>query len=154
MSMSKTKSLSVAEIKVSYKNKVRASERRMITSSKDAVSIFRDLFTLDIIEYKEYFKVLYLNRNNRVLGVLEHSLGGVAGTVADIKQIIGVACKANASGLILAHNHPSGNTKPSVLDVKLTKQIKEACEIMDLKLLDHVILTAYEFYSFADEGAL
>lgn len=102
----------------------------------------------------ESFKVILLNRANKVLGVSNISKGGVAGTVADVKVIFQTALKANASSVILAHNHPSGNTHPSDNDIKLTRKLYAAGKTLDISVLDHLILTDSTYYSFADEGVM
>jgi DNA repair protein RadC len=96
-----------------------------------------------------------MNRSNSVLGILEISKGGISGTVTDVRLIFQAAIKANASGIIVCHNHPSGNLNPSESDTKLTQKIKEAGNLMDIQLLDHLILTTDDnYYSFADNGLL
>jgi DNA repair protein RadC len=95
-----------------------------------------------------------MNRARRILGIYELSTGGVAGTVADPKLVFTAALKANACNIILSHNHPSGNLKPSKADEELTKKIKEAGIYLDIKVLDHIIVTSEGYYSFADEGVL
>ena len=144
----------VAEIRLSYVTKVKASERREITSSKDCYHILLDCWNRSCLEFVEEFKVLLLNRANKVLGIVPISKGGVAGTVADPKLIFAAALKANASSVILAHNHPSGNVQPSQADIQLTKKIKEGGKFLDLPVLDHLIITTEGYYSFADEGIL
>ena len=144
----------VTEIRLSYVTKVKASERREITSSQDCYHILLDCWTRSSIEFVEEFKVLLLNRANKVLGIVPISKGGVAGTVADPKLIFAAALKANASSVILAHNHPSGNLKPSQGDIQLTQKIKEGGKFLDLPVLDHLIITTEGYYSFADEGIL
>lgn len=94
---------------------------------------------------------MYLNRRNELLGVVEHLKGGCSGTVMDIKQILTIACTANASGIILSHNHPSGNLRPSSKDIEITKKMKIVCELMDLECLDHLIVTEQSYTSLADE---
>ena len=106
------------------------------------------------IEYVEQFAILLLNRANEVLGVYKVSSGGITDTVADPKQIFTAALKANACSLVLSHNHPSGNLKPSKQDEELTRKIKEAGSYLDIKVLDHIIVTSETYYSFADEGLL
>ena len=92
---------------------------------------------------------------NAVLGILSVSKGGISGTVTDIRIIFQSALKSNASGIIVCHNHPSGNMYPSESDRKITQKIKEAGNLMDIQLLDHLIILPIEgFYSFADEGVL
>ena len=110
---------------------------------------------LDSIEHIEEFKLLLMNRSNSVLGILAVSKGGISGTVTDIRLIYQAAIKANASGIIVCHNHPSGNLNPSESDTKLTQKIKEAGNLMDIQLPDHLILTMDgSYYSFADNGLL
>ena len=95
-----------------------------------------------------------MNRNNKVLGIFEASTGGMAGTVADPKLIFSTALKACASYVILSHNHPSGNLKPSQADIALTQKLKQAGSFLEIEVLDHVILSNEGYYSFADEGLL
>lgn len=143
----------LAEIQVSYKTKVRPSERRKITRSSDAEAVLREIWSPGI-ELKEEFYILLLNRANAVLGWYKVSEGGVAGTVVDPKLIFSVALKGLACGLILAHNHPSGNLRPSDQDISLTRRLKQAGEILEIPVMDHLILSAEGCYSFADEGVM
>ncbi len=143
----------ISEITISYRNKVKPSERRKISCSRDIYSLLCDIWT-DRIEYVEEFYAVLLNRGNMVLGFTKISSGGVSGTVADPKVIFQAALKANASSIIIAHNHPSGNEKPSESDIRLTKKIKSAGKFLDLPLLDHIIVTTEKYFSFADEGLL
>ncbi len=103
---------------------------------------------------KEYFKVLFLNQANQILGYTLISEGGISETIADIRLIFQAALLTNSVALILAHNHPSGNLKPSRQDMEITKQVRDAALLMRIKVLDHIILTDAEYYSFADEGML
>lgn len=144
----------VAEVELIYKSKVPASQRRKITCSRDAKEVFIENWNPDTLEYFEEFKVLLLNRANAVLGLMGISKGGVSGTVTDVRIILQAALKANASGLIACHNHPSGNLSPSESDNKITQKIKEAGNIMDIQLLDHLIISNESYYSFADQGLL
>jgi len=110
---------------------------------------------LDSIEHIEEFKLLLMNQSNSVLGIMPVSKGGLSGTVTDVRLIFQGAIKANASGIIVCHNHPSGNLNPSESDIKITQKIKEAGNLMDIQLLDHLILTMDgSYYSFADNGLL
>ena len=102
----------------------------------------------------EQFKIMLLNRANKILGIFTVSTGGVAGTVADPKVLFAAALKGNASSIILAHNHPSGNLKPSEADRQLTNKLSQAGKLLDISVLDHLIITADEYFSFADEGLL
>lgn len=145
----------VAEIRLSYSSKISDADRLKVTSSSDAHDVFRARWKKSRIGYIEEFKALLLNRANLVLGVINISLGGVSGCVADPKVIYAAALKANASGLLVAHNHPSGNLIPSQADIQLTRKLKNAGEFLDLPLLDHLIITKDgSYYSFADEGML
>lgn len=143
----------LSEIKITYHNKQKFSEMSKISCSLDAVEILRSIWS-DQMEYKEEFVIICLNRANRVLGFALISSGGTAGTIADPKIIFQIALKSNATSIILAHNHPSGNIQPSASDIHLTKKLREGGKCLDLPVLDHVILSAESYYSLADEGNL
>ena len=144
----------VAEVELVYKTKVKASERPLIKTSKDCYQTFLKVWDENKMEMQEEFKVLLINRANRVTGVYEASVGGITGTVADPRLILAAAIKGLAVGIVLAHNHPSGNLKPSLADEQLTAKIKTAASFHDIRVLDHIIVTADAYYSFADEGLL
>jgi DNA repair protein RadC len=149
----------VSEIQLSYKSKVKASLRPKISSSRDAQNILRQYWNDDLLELQEEFKIMLLNRYNKVIGIFTVSSGGIAGTVADPKLIFGCALKAASSGIILAHyanahNHPSGALQPSQADIELTKKLHNAGKLLEIQVLDHIILTSEAYYSFADEGLL
>ena len=144
--------LKVNEITVKYTPVKRINQ--IINTSNDAYNILMQFFAQDTIELQEQFVVLYLNRANKVIGGYKISVGGITATVVDVRLILSVALKSLAIGIIIAHNHPSGNTKPSISDQDLTKRIKDASTIMDISLLDHLIITNEAYLSFADEGFL
>jgi DNA repair protein RadC len=144
----------VSEIELVYKSKVKASQRPVITRSADAYDIFKEIWEDGKLELAEQFKVLFLNRANAVLSVCHVSSGGIKGTIADPRLIYTAALRQNAVSLVMAHNHPSGSLKPSRADEELTMKIKEAGKFLDIKVLDHIILTEESYYSFADEGLL
>ena len=144
----------VAEISISYSSIVKPSQRPKIGSSRDAYEILRDSWSEGSIEHREEFRIMLLNRMNKVLGVFLVSVGGFAGTVCDPKVVFQAALKANASSIILAHNHPSGNLKPSDADLKLTETLKKGGLLLDIAVLDHLILTEEEYLSFADKGLI
>ena len=144
--------MKISEIKISYSTK--CQDKFVIKSSNDAFTILKDHWNLESIELYEEFQILLLNRANGVLGIYHLSKGGVSGTIVDVKLIFSVALKCNASGIILVHNHPSGNTKPSQTDIVITSKIKKAADLLDINLFDHIILTKYSYCSFADEGLL
>ncbi len=144
----------VAEVELVYRSKVKASERPKIVTSKDAYNVLLKSWDENKIEMVEQFKVLFLNQANKVLGIYEVSTGGITGTVADPRVIFAAALKANCCAIIISHNHPSGNLKPSRQDEELTQKIKQGGQLLDIKLLDHIILTAEEYFSFGDEGLI
>ncbi|MEB2780751.1 JAB domain-containing protein [Algoriphagus sp. C2-6-M1] len=144
----------VAEIKLSYSTKVKNSLRPKVSSSRQVYEVFAQAWDTDRIEFVEDFKVMLLSRANRVLGIVTISSGGTAGTVVDVKLVYAAAIKSNCHSIILAHNHPSGNLLPSEQDKRLTQRIKQVGNILDIPVLDHVIMTAEGYYSFADEGEL
>lgn len=142
----------VAEISISYSSKIKPSGRPKIGSSRDAEQILRENWEEGTLEHREQVYLLLLNRVNKVLGIFLVSSGGLAGTVCDPKVVFQAALKANASGIILAHNHPSGALTPSEADRKLTKKLVEAGDLLDIKVWDHLILTEEGYCSMADEG--
>ena len=126
-------------------------EKPKISSSKDAF----DLLKSDLMDLpREEFWVLLLNRAHRVIKKKKVSEGGVSGTVADPKIIYKMALEELASGIIVAHNHPSGNLTASQSDIDLTKKLKEAGRFLEVQLLDHLIIAGQKYFSFADEGLL
>jgi len=144
----------VSEVELVYKLKIKATDRPQIKCSMDAYALLKIFWNSGTIELREEFKVMLLNRANRVLGIYGLSEGGVTGTVADPRLLFAAALKANASALMIAHNHPSGNCKPSRADEELTQKIAVGAKLLDMKLLDHLIITTEGYYSFADEGLL
>ncbi|MCI5092685.1 JAB domain-containing protein [Phaeodactylibacter sp.] len=145
----------VAEVRLTYRNKVYAADRPQIRSSHHAYQVFWDNWEEDTIGLFETAYLLLLDRANRVMGWFKVSQGGMAGTVVDAKVIFATALKARASSIILAHNHPSGQLRPSKADSELTQKLFTAGKALDLPLLDHLILAPEGgFYSFADEGLI
>ncbi|GAC1420210.1 MAG: JAB domain-containing protein [Flavisolibacter sp.] len=146
----------VSEIDLIYKRKVqvRVSQRPLIGTSYEAYVLLLHYWNDNKIELVEEFKVLLLNRSSRVLQQYLVSSGGITGTVADPRLILIAALKVGACSIILAHNHPSGNLQPSKADEELTQKIKNGAAFLDIKVLDHLILSAEGYYSFADNGVL
>ncbi len=143
----------LAEIRVSYSHKVRPSEMPKVSCSRDAYEALLNVWG-DNLDHIEFFYIILLNRANKIMGYYQLSKGGQSGTVADPKCVFQVALKCAASSIILAHNHPSGNTRPSEADIQLTRKMKESGLILDLPVLDHLILSSESYFSFADEGIL
>lgn len=126
-------------------------KRQQITGSSDAAEIFWPI--LSDLPHEEFW-VIYLNRSNKIMLKERISIGGVAGTVADVKIIFKKALQQLACSIIVAHNHPSGNLRPSKADIQLTKKMVEAGKFLDINVLDHLIITDGGYYSFADEGMI
>lgn len=127
------------------------AELKQVKSSNDAYALFSFLEDMD----KEQFWAMFLNRSNKVQEVKFISQGDVSGTVCDIKEILKTAINLKSSGIILCHNHPSGNRTPSPADFSLTKKLKGAAELIGSQVMEHIIICgAGNYYSFADEGTL
>jgi DNA repair protein RadC len=126
-------------------------EKKQITTSKDSYELFVSI--LGDIHHEEFW-ILYLNRSNRMIHQLKASQGGIAGTVIDIRIVLKHAIEKLASGIIICHNHPSGNIKPSQSDIDITKKLCGAAKLMEIKVIDHLIVCDKSYFSFADEGLL
>jgi len=144
----------VAEIQITYSNPIPVNDRRRIISSRDTYVLMKELWDEGMIELREEFKVVLLNRANEVLGFYNLSYGGVTGTVVDAKLVFASALKSLATCIILIHNHPSGNLNPSLADIGLTMKLVKAGSLLDISVLDHIIITKEGYYSFADEGKM
>lgn len=144
----------LAEIEVGYSPKIKKEDRIQVKTSEESYEVLLAIYDKETLEYQEFFIVLFLNRANEMLGYRCISKGGLAGTVVDIRQLLGIALKCNAAGIILSHNHPSGSLKPSNDDIELTRKIKEGSALLDVRVLDHLIISVEGYYSFADEGLL
>lgn len=146
----------IPEIKITltFDKKVKKSELFVITTSKDVAFALRGVFNADTFDWTEEFIILCLNKKNAIVGFYKVSSGGITGTVADPRVILTIALKCCATSLVLAHNHPSGNLKPSRADEDLTLKIKSAAKFLDINVVDHIILNDESYYSFADEGIL
>jgi DNA repair protein RadC len=133
------------------KRTAEAEKRKKITASSDVNELFQE--ELSALQYEE-FHVLLLNQANKILKKQLISKGGISSSIADPKLIFEAALNAKASALILVHNHPSGNLKPSKQDIAITAKLKSAGQVLDLPILDHIIIAETGYYSFADEGIL
>ena len=129
-------------------------ESGQIKESLDIVNFLRKTFNKETIEVNETFIAMFLNRHNDIIGWTMVSSGGVSATIVDTRMIMKVAIDCMASNIVLAHNHPSGNTKPSEPDKQITKKIQTAAKYFDMEVLDHIIITADSHYSFANEGLI
>jgi DNA repair protein RadC len=128
-------------------------ENIKVSSSQDVNDFIRNVYPV-AINIREAMMVLYLNNSNRTVGYSVASIGGITGTLVDIRLVLRDALLTQSTSLILVHNHPSGNLEPSQADLSLTDKVRKAALTMDIKLLDHLILTEDRFYSFSDFGKL
>jgi DNA repair protein RadC len=142
----------IGEAKISYRRT--GMPYAKIMSSYDIGKFLRTIWDQDLIEYSESFCLICLSRANEIVSYSFVSHGGTSATIVDPKMIMKLGLDNNASSLILAHNHPSGNLRPSRQDLDLTTRIKQLGLLMEMPVLDHIILTADSYYSFADEGTL
>jgi DNA repair protein RadC len=126
-------------------------EKTAVTSSSEVYNFFRPM--VSDLSHEEFW-VLYLNRSNKIIDQYKLSQGGLAGTVIDVRLVLKRALELLASSIIVCHNHPSGNKRPSDNDKTITHKLKIACEQLDIKLLDHLIIADNSYFSFADEGIL
>ena len=151
--MNNNKLLKLRELSIGYTPK--ETSLPQIRNSSDAYRLLKELFEPNSLGLNEQFVVLYMNRANRVIGGLKAFKGGISATVVDHRIIFATALKVLASGIVIAHNHPSGNLDASEEDLKITKKIKEAGELLDVRLIDHLILGIKDDYSsFIEKGWL
>lgn len=126
-----------------------ASKLGKITSSKIVLEIMQPI--IGELPHEEFW-VLFLNNSNKVISKSKLSKGGITGTIVDVRIVFKLAIENGATGLILCHNHPSGNLKPSEADKEITRKLKTSGDVLDVKVLDHLIITETKYYSFVDEG--
>lgn len=145
----------VCDVKLTYNTKVKSSERAVVKDSNSAYSLLiGHVYDPETIQHREYMKLILLNRAHKVLGIAHISEGGLDSTSADIRIIMQAAILGNASAMILSHNHPSGNKQPSNQDDLLTEKVNKATKLFGIQLLDHIIATDSEYYSYSDEGRI
>lgn len=143
----------VCEISVSYSTKIPARERVQIRNSRDIYDFLTPIFSC-CMEHHEEMWAIYMNNQHRILGTAKISQGGISETTADPKIILQIALKANATSIIIAHNHPAGNPYPSSCDDKITQKLREVSKFIDIQLTDHVVICDGCYYSYADEGKI
>jgi DNA repair protein RadC len=148
------KLFSVTEVELIYRNKTKKEDRPKVIEASHAYDILLSGWDMNRINLVEEFAVLLLDRNNACMAMSKISRGGITACVVDPKIVFATALKARACGIIMAHNHPSGNLKPSSADLSLTHKFKEAGTVLDIAILDHLIITPNAFLSFADEGLI
>ncbi len=145
--------ISAHEVQVHYKRPVFDSMIK-ITSSRQSETIFRKYIDAKRIDHKEFFWILLLNNSNKLLGLSEISIGNDLGVIVNVKEIFQLIINTNSSSVILCHNHPSGNINPSTNDKLLTSKMIALAEVINVKVLDHIILTSESYFSFADNGMM
>ena len=144
----------IAEIRVSYQPKFKASERPKVTQSSDAYKVLINNWDRDMLQLCEQCYIMLLNQANQVIGMREISRGGFAMAIVDPKIVFSIALKGCACAIVIAHSHPSGSLKPSEADFKMTARMVEAGKLLDLVVLDHLIVTKNGYFSFGDEGLI
>ena len=142
----------VSEIQVSYTPSLLVD--MSIKKIKKSFELMLNEWEQETIQMQEEVKILLLNRNDKVLGIYSLAKGGLTSCVVDVRIILSIALKTLATGIILVHNHPSGNLKPSKADLDITKKLKQSCDLLDISFLDHLIITKDNYFSFADEGLI
>ncbi len=151
--MVSSKEYKIPQIRLAYVSD-HAAEYKKAAGSKETADFIRSTYQEGEIEYRESFRVVYLNRANRILGFQTISEGGTSATIVDNKMIFAGALLFNAHSIIMCHNHPSGNLIPSPEDDIITRKAKSAGEILNIRVLDHLIISADGYYSYNDEGRL
>lgn len=139
-------------VQVSYRRSAKLKDLPACTSSRDLYELLRHFYSPDTVELREEFWAVFFNRANKPLAVVNVGIGNEVGTTTDLKLVWRIAMEVRASYIVVSHNHPSGNVKPSPADVKLTRIVADGCKLLDLTLLDHLIFTPTAYYSFADDG--
>jgi len=142
------------EVKLVYSNKTKAADRQLVNTSNLAYEVLFESWDQDQIDLLEEFKMLLLDRSGRLMSIASISKGGMAGTIVDPKVIFSIALKRRAHSLIIAHNHPSQNLKPSAADVNITHKLKSIGKSLNLEILDHLIVSSDGYYSMCDEGLI
>ena len=142
----------VSEIQVSYTPNLLVD--MSVKNSKKSFELMLNEWEQETLQMQEEVKILLLNRSNKVLGIYSLAKGGLTSCIVDFRIILSIALKTLATGIILFHNHPSGNLKPSKADLDITKKLKNSCDLLDISLLDHLIITKDNYFSFADEGLI
>lgn len=138
----------IAEVFLKYKPAIELSEALQIKNPKDVYEFFMQVWDMELIEFIEEFKILLLNRANKVLGFYKVSSGGISSALVDPKLIFAAALKAGASGIVLCHNHPSGDVSPSSNDKQLTQRLEQAGNLLEIDIIDHIIISKTGWYSF------
>lgn len=140
------------EIVLKYKKGT--TNKFKIQSSQDAYKLFKEFYDQDTFELCESTIVLFLNSSNNTIGWTKHTQGGMDSCIIDVRLILATALQCGARSIMISHNHPSGNTHPSVNDNNITNKLKRACETLEITLLDHIIASEESYYSYVDNGMI
>jgi DNA repair protein RadC len=144
----------VSEIGLHYKYKIPYQDRIQINTSAVAFEVLRLAWDQNKIELLEQFKILLLDNKNHCLGIVDIASGSINSCIVDPRILFAAALKTKTSGIILSHNHPSGNLIPSENDKNLTEKIYQGGKILNIAILDHLIISPQSYYSFADKGIM
>ena len=144
--------MNIAEIQLTYTTS--GSDKPVINSPETAYELSFSIWPHGTMELHEMFVVVLLNASKKALGWYKVSSGGICSTVVDVPKVFQPALLGNAYSILVLHNHPSGNLRPSRSDIRLTERLSEAGKILGIPLDDHLILTSYDYYSFNEEGYL
>lgn len=143
----------LGEVDVVYRYDSSMENRPYIKDADDALNVLRGLYIEEKLGVQEQFVVVFLNRANQVIGSSNLFLGGLTGTIVDTRIVLAMALKLLASSILISHNHPSGKLQPSEEDKIITSKMKAALEFMDIKLLDHIIISpTFSYVSFVNDG--
>ncbi|HEX7755815.1 MAG TPA: JAB domain-containing protein [Niabella sp.] len=144
----------VSEATLVYTSRVKAADRPQVKGVQAAYDLFMHTWNKRTIDFVETAKAMYLNSAHRVIAIITLGTGGFTGTVVDPRLVFFAALRCHATGLILAHNHPSGNLKPSSYDEMLTRRIRNIGQELDIRLIDHLIISSEGYFSMVDEGLI
>ena len=144
----------LSEIKLSYMPRFKLSDRPIVKDSRTAYEILLQHWDAGKMLLLEEFKIILLNNASRVLGIVNIAQGGITSVSVDLQIMFATTLKANASSIIMAHNHPSGTLKPSTQDILLTDKVRAAASIFGIRILDHLIITPESYFSFLDDGLM
>lgn len=145
---------SVGEVELTYKNRVPFNERQNVASADAAYLQVHNIIDPNKIDYKEFFVVIFCDKMGNMTGYHTLASGGIDGCAVDVRQVMQGALLTNSAYILVAHNHPSGSLRPSACDRNITKQLANACQALEIRLLDHLIVTTHGYYSFNEQGDL
>ena len=145
---------SVGEVELTYKNRVPFNERQNVASADAAYHQVLNIIDPNKIDYKEFFVVIFCDKMGNITGYHTLASGGIDGCAVDVRQVMQGALLTNSACILVAHNHPSGGLRPSTADREVTKMINNACKALNIRLLDHLIVSNHGYYSFKSDGEL